>query len=839
MKKWALAIAFPLFSLFPLHAQAVPQRTVILPFENLSAQTEDQWLGKSFAENLTQGLSQLQALEILERSQIQALFKEQNFGQSLQVNEQSAPQLGQMLGAKWILIGSYQRQGQQLLINARFVNVETGKVDPALSVQLQGPVNQLFLLQSQLATALAEKLKIVTSERERVALAARFQQTTSTEAHSLYLQAQEASAASDARKAYGLYQKALILDPVYVPAVLGQADNLVNHAILSQRFQMNLLDLSPEQALQAAGQLFQSLSSTEQESLQGRSLQALLFYAGGDKPQALQVLQAAAKAHGDRPELILLFFQLYSDFGTGLSAENAGKILALLQPYIKDNPRLKYELATQALHNLGMGVELAQIRLWLEEVAQAWPQNPEVYLSLSEVYQRMEESEKSASSLQKALALGPDTPYLRLAVAQKQFLAQNPEAAMQSVQTLLGKHPNFVLGHYLLCSLYLQLEQPAAARSSAETMVRLAPRFGLGWYLFGLLLNTSSDYPASNQALDQALSLLLPEQDADSIWRAWRLKAINQQEMHQLASSRESLLQAVQTAPEPDLKASLYLQLANSYYLGSDPEIEKTSPQREAWLKQALTLVQAPALRAQLYRELANEYHLYQQKPAEAVLLYEKALALARHESERLKLRVELADARLTAGQAAEAEAEWFKLLETQEAPEAHRKLAMLYSGQNQWAKSLSHYSQFLKSSPEVAQNAFHQSTYRYYYLHAELEKTPNKPELLNDLGQYHLQIDDPEGALIYLQAAAAQLQTHPVVQYNLGLALLQLKRWPEAAKSFEKALELRSDYVEAWFNLGFCLREQGQKDPARRAWLKARELRPDFPGLQAALEGL
>lgn len=90
--------------MFPPNAWATPQRTVILPFENLSAQTEEQWLGKRFAENLTQGLSQLQALEILARSQIQALFKEQNFGQSLQVNAQSAPQLGQMLEAKKILL---------------------------------------------------------------------------------------------------------------------------------------------------------------------------------------------------------------------------------------------------------------------------------------------------------------------------------------------------------------------------------------------------------------------------------------------------------------------------------------------------------------------------------------------------------------------------------------------------------------------------------------------------------------------------------------------------------------------------------------------------------------
>ena len=131
-----------LFSLcasgLPAQAQSAPQRLVVLPFRNLNPSAEDQWLGESFAENITVALSQSSSLELVERSQLELVMQEQGFGQSAFADEQSAPKLGRLMGAQQMLIGSYQKQGQQLMVNARLVDVETGLIQGQQSVQLQG-----------------------------------------------------------------------------------------------------------------------------------------------------------------------------------------------------------------------------------------------------------------------------------------------------------------------------------------------------------------------------------------------------------------------------------------------------------------------------------------------------------------------------------------------------------------------------------------------------------------------------------------------------------------------------------------------------------------------------
>ena len=105
-------------ALSPRAAQAAtqkgPLRVVVLPFENLTRQEQDAWLSHSFAESLTMGLVKVKELHIIERSQIDKLLKEQQFSQSAFADPDTAPNLGRMLGANIVAVGSYQKVGEQL-----------------------------------------------------------------------------------------------------------------------------------------------------------------------------------------------------------------------------------------------------------------------------------------------------------------------------------------------------------------------------------------------------------------------------------------------------------------------------------------------------------------------------------------------------------------------------------------------------------------------------------------------------------------------------------------------------------------------------------------------------
>ncbi len=83
----------------------------------------------------------------------------------------------------------------------------------------------------------------------------------------------------------------------------------------------------------------------------------------------------------------------------------------------------------------------------------------------------------------------------------------------------------------------------------------------------------------------------------------------------------------------------------------------------------------------------------------------------------------------------------------------------------------------------------------------------------------------DPRPGL-YRQKLAGPQQ--PVACNNFGMVLADRGRFDEAIACFEKALEIKPDFAEAYFNLGLVLARHGQIDKAIAHYHKALELKPD-----------
>ena len=64
----------------------------------------------------------------------------------------------------------------------------------------------------------------------------------------------------------------------------------------------------------------------------------------------------------------------------------------------------------------------------------------------------------------------------------------------------------------------------------------------------------------------------------------------------------------------------------------------------------------------------------------------------------------------------------------------------------------------------------------------------------------------------------------------NRGLGLKNLKRYEEAIASYSKAVELKPDFHKAWYNKGLALDELGRHGEAIAAYDRVIEVRPDFP---------
>jgi tetratricopeptide (TPR) repeat protein len=66
-------------------------------------------------------------------------------------------------------------------------------------------------------------------------------------------------------------------------------------------------------------------------------------------------------------------------------------------------------------------------------------------------------------------------------------------------------------------------------------------------------------------------------------------------------------------------------------------------------------------------------------------------------------------------------------------------------------------------------------------------------------------------------------------VYFKEGEQLQDMKKYKEASRKYKKAVDIDSDYAEAWSNLGYSYRKQGKFDWAVDAYQKAIKLKPDL----------
>ena len=127
------------------------KRIFISEFENLSAYGQRR-LGKGISDILSTELSKTNSFILLEREKLEAIMKEQTLGQTGFINEQTAPELGKLLGANAIITGSITQFGTRTetydviltsgkkqiatcAVDIRIIDITTGQVSWAGSGQ--------------------------------------------------------------------------------------------------------------------------------------------------------------------------------------------------------------------------------------------------------------------------------------------------------------------------------------------------------------------------------------------------------------------------------------------------------------------------------------------------------------------------------------------------------------------------------------------------------------------------------------------------------------------------------------------------------------------------------
>jgi non-specific serine/threonine protein kinase len=151
----------------------VEKSVAVLYFENLGGPKEDEYFRDGITEDIITELSKIEGLRVNQRSMVLA-FRDKPV---------VASQVGQQLGAAYVLEGSLRRAGDRLRITAKLVETASGYA--VWSERYDREMKDVFEVQDEIARKIAEALRIKLSRQEQDALASK--PTDNLQAYDLYL----------------------------------------------------------------------------------------------------------------------------------------------------------------------------------------------------------------------------------------------------------------------------------------------------------------------------------------------------------------------------------------------------------------------------------------------------------------------------------------------------------------------------------------------------------------------------------------------------------------------------------------------------------------------------
>ncbi len=138
-------------------AKPVKPTVAVLYFDYGGKKAELEPLREGLAQMLITDLAELPEIRVVERARLKAILEEHGLAASGKVDAASAARVGKLLGARDLVLGSFFDLAGTLRIDARVVEVETGKV--VRSVGVNGPGADFWGLERDLAAKLADTMR--------------------------------------------------------------------------------------------------------------------------------------------------------------------------------------------------------------------------------------------------------------------------------------------------------------------------------------------------------------------------------------------------------------------------------------------------------------------------------------------------------------------------------------------------------------------------------------------------------------------------------------------------------------------------------------------------------
>ena len=181
----------------------------VLYFENLSGAKEDEYFRDGMTEDIVTELSKITRLEIYPRSEM------------LQFRDKpvTAPEVGERLGATYVLEGSIRRAGNRLRITTQLV--ESATRHSVWAERYDRQMEDVFAIQEEISLSIAKALEITLSPQEEKVIGRK--STINPQAYDFFLRGRNYLRQRQFEYALAMYEEAIKLDPNFALAYAGSA----------------------------------------------------------------------------------------------------------------------------------------------------------------------------------------------------------------------------------------------------------------------------------------------------------------------------------------------------------------------------------------------------------------------------------------------------------------------------------------------------------------------------------------------------------------------------------------------------------------------------------------
>ncbi len=362
-----------------------PRSIAVLPFENLSADPENEYFSAGITDDILTQLARIGDLKVISRTSIMK-YKERA-GQSL-------PEIAAELGVGTVLEGAVRRSGNRVRINAQLVDTGTDQQLWAQSYDEELTAANIFMIQSDIARKIAGALQAT------LAPVVEARRTESLEAYDLYTRgrylANRSVSREDLESAADLYRQAIAADPAYALAHVGLAGTYI--------FRWALGFLAAAEAIPQARAAVERALELDQTLAEAHAALGMVLTAELRFEEAEREFQRALELNPGSADVHLQYGGLLLDLARYEESVRQARRAVELNPLSIAN---RVGLASMLLFTRDSEASIDESLRILE----LEPENSLAYYVLAAAYTLNGQHEEGLAAIRRSIELDPEDPY--------------------------------------------------------------------------------------------------------------------------------------------------------------------------------------------------------------------------------------------------------------------------------------------------------------------------------------------------------------------------------------------------------------------------------------------